>query len=215
VDGFARSLREVLRDRDDHTVIDVGRQVKSAIEHLLSPVFVGLGVHAVLSGGSLQRDLGVLGKCGSALHQAVALHAKDALLSEHHSLVEYRSVLEAEYHAALDLCPPLNLEEIARCKESAVNIAKHKEAVRDAFDEAYRDRGRRGLVQPQQNHHQNQRAERRRASERYDGGDACPSGRLPALCHRLLWSPVQSTKHLKASAQPDFVVAIPEAEDST
>jgi S1-C subfamily serine protease len=41
-----------------------------------------LGIHA-----SLQRDFSVLGKCGSALHQAVALHSKDSLLSEHHRFV--------------------------------------------------------------------------------------------------------------------------------
>jgi hypothetical protein len=78
--------------------------------------------------------------------------------------------LEAEYHATFDLSPPLALQEIARRKKSAVNIAKHKEAVRGALDKAYRDRGRRGLAQPQQNRHQNQQAERRRPREQHGGG---------------------------------------------
>ena len=39
----------------------------------------------------------------------------------------------------------LMIQEVARRKESAVNIAKHKETVGDALDKAHRDRGRRGL----------------------------------------------------------------------
>ena len=162
VDGLDRTLGEVLRDHNDHSIIDVRRQVERAAELLFPSVFVSLGLHAVLSGGSLQRDLGVLGKCGSAIHQVVALHGKDSLLSEHHCLVVYRSILKAEYHATLDLSAPLNLEEIARRNEFAVNCAKHKETVGDALDEAHRDRRRRGWAQPQQKRHQNQQAERRR-----------------------------------------------------
>jgi hypothetical protein len=59
VDGFARPLVKVLRDGDDHTVIDVGWQFKGTVEHLLLPVFAGLGVHAVLSRGSLQCEISV------------------------------------------------------------------------------------------------------------------------------------------------------------
>jgi hypothetical protein len=168
VDGFARTFGEVFRDRNDHSIIDVRRQVERAVEHLLPSVFVSPGAHTVLSGGSLQRDLSVLGKCGSALHQVVALHGKDSLLSEYHFLVVYRSVLEAKYHATLDLSAPLNLEEIARRKEFAVNRAKHKETVGDALDEAYRDRSRRGRSQPQQHRHENQQAKRRRPRGAHD-----------------------------------------------
>src|SRR5262245_11913529 len=96
----------------------------------------------------------------------IAPHGEDSLLSEHHRLVVYRSVFEAEYHAAFDLCPALNLEEITRRQESAVNIAKLKEAVGNTFGVAYCDRRRRGRVQSQQ---QYQQAERR--DEQPDGGD--------------------------------------------
>jgi hypothetical protein len=44
VDGFTRALGKVLRDRENHAVIDIGRQVERAIEHLVPSVFVSLGV---------------------------------------------------------------------------------------------------------------------------------------------------------------------------
>src|SRR5262245_37627460 len=87
VNGFARAFGKVLRDRYDHSVIDVGWQVDFAIEYLLPSVFVSLGTHAVLSRGALERDISVLSKCRSALNQTVALHGKDSLLSERHCLI--------------------------------------------------------------------------------------------------------------------------------
>ena len=87
VDGLAGPLGQILRDGEDHAVVNVGGQFERAVEHLLPPVLAGLGFHAVLP-GSLQRDLSVLGEYGPALHQAVALHGKDALLGEYHRLVE-------------------------------------------------------------------------------------------------------------------------------
>src|SRR5262249_5542045 len=113
VNGFTCTLGEVLRQRNDHSIIHIRRQVEGIVEHPLPSVFVILSIHAVLSGCSLQRDLGVLGKCGSPMHQAVALHGKDSLLSKHHCLVVYRSVLEAEYHATLNLSALPKLQEIA------------------------------------------------------------------------------------------------------
>ena len=59
-------------------------------------VFVSLPVDAVLSGGSLQGDFGILTERGSALQQAVALHGKDLILSEHYSFVVERSVLDRD-----------------------------------------------------------------------------------------------------------------------
>src|SRR5262249_61083087 len=97
---------------NDPSIIPIRRHVELSGHPPLPSVFVILSIHAVLSGCSLQRDLGVLRKCGSVLHQVVALHGKDSLLSEHHGLVVQRSILEAKYHATFDLSPALNLEEI-------------------------------------------------------------------------------------------------------
>jgi hypothetical protein len=58
----------------------------------------------------------------------------------------------------LSTCIPVELEGAGPTQESAVNIAKHKETVGDALDEAHRDRSRRGLPQPQ-HHYENHQAE--------------------------------------------------------
>jgi len=59
------------------------------------------------------------------LRQAVALQGKDALLVEHHGLVKHRSVIEAEYHAALDCSATADdLKQIARRNERSVDSAQ-------------------------------------------------------------------------------------------
>ena len=121
MNGLAGAFRQVLRDCKDHaTVVNVEGQIERAIEQLLLPVLVGLGFHVVLSGGSLQRNLGVIGECRPALYQAIALQGEDTLLSEHHRLIEQRPVLEVKHHAALDLSATTKLEEITGRNEDAV-----------------------------------------------------------------------------------------------
>ena len=72
VDGLARSLEEVFRDGEDDAVVGVRGQLERALEHRLAPVLVRRRLDAVLSGGALERDLGVLREYRSFLHQAVA-----------------------------------------------------------------------------------------------------------------------------------------------
>ena len=67
----------------------------------------------------------VLGEDRPPLSQTVALQGKDAFLSEHHGLVKYRPVLEAEYHPALGHSALRSLEEITRRNGHAGNGAKH------------------------------------------------------------------------------------------
>lgn len=167
VDGLARPLGEVLRDREDHAVVNVRGQVELAVEHFLPPVLAGLGFHMVLPGGSVHREIGVFGEYGAALHQVVFLHSKNSLLGEQHGLVEHRSVFEVKYHAAVDLFTPDDLEDIALRNEGTVDRAQEEISAGDTFDKAHRDRSGWEGGWPQQYRRENQQAEpHRRIHER-------------------------------------------------
>jgi len=105
VDRFARTFGEVFRHGNDHSIIDVRRKVERAVEHLLPPVLASLGLYAVFSGGSLQRDLSVLGERGSAVYQVVTLQGKDSLLSET-TASSYNDPSVKRNTMRLSICPP-------------------------------------------------------------------------------------------------------------
>ena len=54
VHRLAGSLGKIFHDREEHAVVDVGRQDQRAIEEFLSSVGVGLAFNLVRPGGALQ-----------------------------------------------------------------------------------------------------------------------------------------------------------------
>jgi hypothetical protein len=90
----------------------------------------------------------------------IALHGKDPILRKYHRLLEERPVLEVEYHTAIDISTPSDLDKFTRRNELALGRAQDKKTMRNGLDEAHRDRCCRTRAGPQQYGDENQEAER-------------------------------------------------------